>query len=83
MKKNTKQNRKAYRAYIRERFIEEYKKDQDMTEEERAWRITNVDHLVDIFMGIADRTQMIPTKDGVIFVTDGEQEYIPAGELDG
>lgn len=67
--------RTAYRAYVREKFIEEYKKAHDMTEKEEAWRIANVDRLVDVFMELADRTDMIPVEDGVLFVTDGEATY--------
>lgn len=74
--------REAYRAYVREKFIEEYKKAQDMTQEEKAWRIANVDHLVDLFMEIADRTDMIPVEDGVLFVTDGDATFIRDDELD-
>lgn len=74
--------REEYRAYVREKFIEEYKKAQDMTQEEKAWRIANVDHLVDLFMEIADRTDMIPVEDGVLFVTDGDATFIRDDELD-
>ena len=74
--------RTAYRVYVREKFIEEYKKAQDMTEKEKAWRIANVDHLVDLFMELADRTEMIPVEDGVLFVTDGDATFIRDDELD-
>lgn len=74
--------REEYRAYVREKFIEEYLKAQDMTQEEKAWRIANVDHLVDLFMEIADRTDMIPVEDGVLFVTDGDATFIRDDELD-
>lgn len=79
--KQDRAQRKANRAYVREKFLEEYKKAQDMTEKEKAWRIANVDHLVDLFMEIADRTEIIPVEDGVLFVTDGEATFVSADEL--
>ena len=74
--------REALREYIRDKFIEEYHR-QDMNENERAWRIGNVDRMVDVFLAYADRTQIVPTDDGIVFVTDGEATFIPGDELDG
>lgn len=78
MKKQGRAAREAYREYLRERFIEEYHR-QELTEQERAARIAKVDLLVDAFLAFANTAEIVPTAEGIIF-TEGEGTFIQDDE---
>lgn len=57
--------KKAHRA-IKAHIIKEYSR-QDMSEEERAEKISNIDSLVSLFLSFVDVSKIALSDEGIVF----------------
>lgn len=64
-RKDRAKRKKAHRA-IKAHIIREYRR-QDMSEEERAEKISNLDSLVSLFLSFVDVSKIALSDEGIVF----------------
>ena len=74
--------REAFKECLKAHIIEEYRKAQDMTEDEKERRIASVDRMTAYLLAFLDIGKVIPTENGLVFFSDDEATFIPGDELD-